>query len=261
MRILLFLTGFFLLSMSVQAQYWFGPKVGANYSHFIYQNQDYQRDSVLVDPTYNFELGGVVIYQATDMFSVQGEIYYERIDKKLLNDPQLVDEVFSKMTNHFVSVPMLFRVSFGHQPIHYYVDGGIKLKFWVGGKGKMDSGVPEFGEGPDDIKKIVFRQSKSNTIEGTYAVQEANIVQFGLSVGGGIYLDLVTNGRLLLDAKYTFGHSNMGFNGNQDFIKAGYTERFTYRANTVSLSLAYLFEFDQKLQKKGSSTSNVGKKK
>jgi hypothetical protein len=263
MRILFFLVCFYLLSGVLQAQYWFGPKAGMSYSHFIYQNQDYQKDSIQVTPTYNFEVGGVVVYQATDMFSVQGEIYYERINRTLRSDPTQVTEVYSKMTHHFISVPMLFRVSFGREPIHYYLDGGIKLKYWVGGNGEIVSGEEEFGDGPDEIKKIVFKQSKSNTVDGVYAVPDANIMQFGLSVGGGIYLDLVTNGRLLLDAKYTFGHSNMGFNGNQDFSNdvTGYVERFTFRANTLSLSLAYLFQFDQKLQKKGSSTSDVSRKK
>lgn len=258
-----FLTiGFLFFLGSANAQYWFGPKVGGSLSHFIYQDSDYVIDSFKVSPTYNYEFGGVVIYQANNMFSVQGEATYEIIDRTLRSRPNFGQEVYSKMRYRFLSVPMLFRVSFGGEPIHYYLSGGIKLKFWMGGKGKIVSGEPEFGEPGEIIDKIVFRQSKSDPVAGTYAVREANIMQFGLSLGGGMYFDLVTNGRLLLDARYTFGHSNFGFNNNPDFSNdiTGYNERFTFRANTLSVSLAYLFEFDQQLQRKGKSTSEKSNK-
>lgn len=253
---------FFFFSGVSNAQYWFGPKVGGNFSNFIYQNSEYSSDSFNIDASYNFEIGGVFIYQATDMFSVQGEVFYERLNRDLENKDGISPNVISNMTYHFVSVPMNFRVSFGNEPVHYYLGGGIKLKFLVGGNGYIESGEPEFGEEGKDIKKLVFRQSKSNVLNGTYAIPDANFMQFGLSVGGGVYLDLRTNGRLLIDAKYTFGHSNMGFNNNVDFFNdvSGYTEKFDFRTNTVSLSLAYLFQFDVKLQSKGMSTSKESNK-
>lgn len=245
-----------------EAQYWFGPKVGGNYSSFIYQSAEFETDSFSISPTYNFELGGVFIYQATDMFSVQGEIFYERLRRDLENRNGISPDVVSNMTYHFISVPINFRVSFGNEPIHYYLSGGIKMKFWTGGNGFIQAGEPEFGDEGSDIKKIVFRQSKSDVLNGVYAVPDANIMQFGLSVGGGVYLDLRTNGRLLFDARYTFGHSNMGFNNNQDFVigVTGYSENFAHRANTISLSLAYLFQYDVKLQSKGMSTSKESNK-
>lgn len=261
-RVIVFIGCLFFVSIGVQAQYWFGPKIGGNLSDFIYQDSEYVSDSFDIDQSSNFEIGGIFIYQATDMFSVQGELFYERLTRTLENKPTLNQNVFSEMNYNFISVPMLFRVSFGNEPVHVFLDGGIKLKFWLGGNGTIESGDGEFGDGEDIVEKIVFRQSKSETLKGTYAVSDANIMQFGLSVGGGMYLDLRTNGRLLLDLKYTFGHSNMGFNGNQDFDNdiTGYTEKFTFRANTLSLSLAYLFQYDVKLHSKGMSTSEKSNK-
>ncbi|MFY0599048.1 MAG: PorT family protein [Cyclobacteriaceae bacterium] len=251
-----------LLGMSycVQAQYWFGPKVGGNWSQFIYQEETYAQDSFKISPSYNFELGGIFIYQATKMFSVQGELYYERLSRTLNDRPFFGQNVNSTMTYNFLSAPMLFKVSFGREPVHYYVDGGIKLKFWLGGNGEITSGeTEEFDDGPEIVNKIVFRQSKSNTVSGSFAAREANIMQFGLSVGGGIYLDLITNGRFIIDFKYTFGHSNMGFNNNPDFLNdvTGYNENFSFRTNTISVSLGYLFQYDVKLHTKGMSTSKA----
>lgn len=249
---------FFCLTHIASAQYWFGPKVGINTSSFIYQNEGYAQDTFQIKPTINFEAGGVFVYQASKRYSVQGEIFYEQIKKTLTDRPLNNGDVFSKSTMRFLSVPMQFRVSFGNAPVSFYVSGGIKLRYWLGGKGTIIDNSSEF-DPPINYDKVVFRQSKSNRVEGIYAVPKSNVMQFGLVFGGGAYLDLVTKGRLLIDARYAFGHSNMGFNNNRDFQTTSYTERFTYRNNTLSLSLAYLFEYDVKAQKKGASTSTQTK--
>jgi hypothetical protein len=258
MRVLLFVL-FFYISNLVSAQYWFGPKVGINTSNFKYQSPGYAQDTFLIKPSMNFELGGVAIYQASRRFSVQSEVYFEQIKKTLTDRPLFNEPVSSQTTNRFISIPMLFRVSFGREPVTFYASGGIKLRYWIGGKGEISSVGSEF-DTPISYDKIVFRQSKSNVSDGIYAVPQANIMQFGLAVGGGMYFDLRSNGRLIIDAKYTFGHSNMGFNNNPDFKgNFNYSERFSYRNNTLSLSLAYLFKYNSKDQKKGASTSTQTK--
>lgn len=260
MRVYLVVVFFCLAHISL-AQYWFGPKVGINTSSFIYQSKGYAQDTFLIKPSVNFELGGVFVYQASKRYSVQGEIYYEQIKKTLTDRPLNNATVLSKSTNRFLSIPMLFRISFGNEPVSFYVSGGIKIKYWLGGKGSIEGVVDPSLDPPFEYDKIKFRQSKSDRSNGVYAIPDANIMQFGLVVGGGMYLDLVTQGRLLLGAKYTFGHSNMGFNNNPDFVTtSGYVDRFTYRNNTLSISLAYLFEYDAKAQKKGASTSTQTKR-
>lgn len=250
---------FFCCTEIASAQYWFGPKVGINTSSFIYEGEGYATDTFQIKPSVNFEVGGVFIYQASKRYSVQGEILYEQIKKTLMDRPLNNNpDVLSKSTMRFLSVPLQFRVSLGNEPVSFYVSAGIKLKYWLGGKGTVVDNSSEF-DPPIVYDKIVFRQSKSNRVEGIYAVPEANIMQFGLVFGGGMYLDLITKGRLLLDARYTFGHSNMGFNKNPDFRTTSYVDRFTYRNNTISVSLAYLFQYDAKSQKKGASTSTETK--
>lgn len=253
-----------LLGFMAQAQFWFGPKGGANRNDFIYQSENYL-DTFQVEPSYSFEVGGVLIYQASDMFSVQTELYYERTKRSLESNDLSSVEVTSNTANSFLSAPALFRVSFNRGPTHYYVSGGPKVRMWLGGSGRISTDSnDEFVEGDEVWNRLVYNQRNSNTINEVYAVPDANRVQFALVAGGGVYFDLYFGGRLLVDFKYTFGHSNMGFNNNPDFKFIDYTENFRYRSNTLSLSLAYLFEYDVKGARKGMSTikaSNKNKKK
>lgn len=239
---------------STQAQYWWGPKFGGNRSEFVYQSSTYL-DSFSVKPSYNIEAGIVGIYQASNMYSVQSELLFEQVKKELRNKDFNEIEAFSRSTNNFLSIPITFRISLGKEPVHYYLSGGPKLRYWLGGNGMID--VPdgdEFVEPPKEYKRLVFNQERSQTAENVYAVPGANRLQFALVAGGGFYLDLVTGGRLQFDVRYTFGHSNMGFDGNPDFTFIDYAESYRYRNNTLSISLAYLFEFDVELQSKGMST-------
>ncbi len=248
------------LSFGANAQFWYGPKAGINRNDFTYESETYL-DSFRVDASYSFEVGAVLIYQANEIFSVQTELFYEREKRKIQGDPELDITSSSDTKNSFLSLPAMFRVSFGKGATHYYLSGGPKLQMWLGGQGTIDSGDGEFFEEDKEWNRLVFNQNKSNISEKVYAVPEAKRFQYALVLGGGVYFDLYFGGRLLLDAKYAFGHSNMGFNNNQDFTFLEYTENFEYRSNTLSISLAYLFEYDMLESRKGMSTIKASNKK
>lgn len=257
---------FFLLltSLSIcsaQAQYWFGPKIGGHRTDFMYQNKEYSADTFHVNENYNFHVGAMLIYQASPKYAVQGEITYERIVKEV-RDKEFVPPTYSKSNYNYLNVPFALRWNFGQEPTFFYVSGGPKISFLLGGSGEMY--LDEFDEHRDgeSIKyRMVFDRDKSDAVT-TLAFPEANRVQFGLALGTGVYFDLISGGRLSLDVKYSFGHSNVGFNRNPDFNQFdGYSENFRYRQNVLSLSVAYLFEYDVKLQSKGMSTIKESKKK
>lgn len=249
-----------LIIQSAQAQYWFGPRIGINRTSFIYQSDTYL-DSFKVAPTYNYEFGVSGVYQASDIFSVQTELFYENVKKKLVDRPEYGSEVESISKNHFLSAPIMFRAAFGQEPVHFYVNGGTKLRYWLFGNGEINSEGDGLASGVYKYDKLIFNKETADTENNEYAVPQANRLQFALIAGGGMFLDLVTGGRLLIDFRYTFGHSNMGFNDNPDFNFGSYVERFSYRNNTMTLSLAYLFEYDAKERSKGMSTIKQSNKK
>lgn len=253
-----------LICQLAHAQFWFGPRIGANRTSFIYQSSTYLEDSFKVAPSYNYEIGAVMIYQASDMFSVHSELFYEGVKKELENRPEYNVEVSSSTKNHFLSIPIMFRAAFGREPVHFFVNGGTKIRYWLAGDGHIVTEGSDLFSGDYTYDRIDFGEETGDPENNVFAVPDANRLQFALIAGAGAYLDLAIGGRLLVDFRYTFGHSNMGFDNNPDFFFTDYTERFSYRNNTMTLSVCYLFEYDVKLQSKGMSTikdSNRRKKK
>lgn len=254
-----------LLITQANAQYWFGPKIGGQRTDFIYQEEDYKTDSFNVGEDYGMQFGLVMIYQATEKYAVHTELIYERINKEVTNKEDDDIPVFSQSTYNYLSIPLSLRWNFGREPTYYYISGGPKLSFWLGGSGEIY--LDEFNEsraidGPLPYD-FAFKQANGGD-QNSRAIVEANRVQYGLQAGGGVYFDIATGGRLLFDLRYAFGHSNMGFNNNADFSFETYQENFKYRNYSLSLSVAYLFEYDVELQKKGMSTirdSNKRKRK
>ncbi|WP_421765290.1 hypothetical protein [Ekhidna sp.] len=253
-------------------QYWFGPKVGVSYIDHVYQDKTYERDSFNVATDINMQYGFALMYTATDRYSVYGEINYERVGKRVKDIQTDGEDVNASMINHFISAPVMLRITLGRVPFHYYVNGGPRLAYWLGGKGTIF--LEEFVENlpdPDNIEeaikpyKITFNSDKA--LEGnrsTALVRDPNRLQFGLTVGSGMYFDLANGTRLQIDARYTWVHSNMGTNsGSRDtnFGGENYRENFEYYHNIGTVSIAYLFGYNSELKRKGKSTSKESNKK
>ncbi len=265
-----------LVVFSSEAQYWIGPKVGYHYTIHDYQNPNYTKD-YKVSKDHNFEAGVVVTYTASDKYAVHGELYFEKIGNRVKNREEGNFFVNSKSSFNYLSFPILLRVSMGHQPVHWYLNGGPKLSFWVSGNGLLqysDDGSLNI-DGTERVDyKIGFSKSEAEGSEnGVYFVNEANRIQYSLTAGGGFYLDLANGARAMFDFRFNWGHSNMGFNydlqdndgrtifeGNEGNIpESGYQENYEYTHNTISFSIAYMFEYNTEFKRKGSSTSSESK--
>ncbi len=269
--------GFLLLTLLFahhlsQGQYWFGPKVGINYVKSIYQDGTVD-DTYDIDDDFDFNAGVALSYSADDMFSVYGEITYERMNRDLrekTDDGVLL--VSSEAVNQFISVPVMLRITLGRVPFHYYVNGGPKVSYWLASRGSLflsslEESVnldPVTGEllPPEPIDyKVTFNPAKDN-IEDVLLLSQPNRLQFGLTFGGGIYFDLISGARLLFDFRYSFGHSNLGFDDDDDNWfdyrnTDDYLESFEYSLNTASVSVAYLFGYNAEFKRRGRSTSTV----
>ncbi len=277
MKRLFFLLLIFFLGNSLSAQYWFGPKVGLNYIDHVYQESSYERDSFNVPTNFNFQAGLAFSYNATGIYSVYGELLYERVGKKVtdkLTDGNLAK---SKMTNHFISIPVMLRVTLGSLPFHYYINGGPRIGYWLGGNGNIL--IPDSDEfleeefldadgNPLPLEyTVTFNSSKAQATDFSNKkafVSEPNRLQFGLTVGGGVYLDVVGENRLQLDFRYTWVHSNMAINSPEDdtfFNGESYRENFEYYHNIATVGVAYMFGYNSNLRRKGKSTNKKSNKK
>lgn len=251
-----------------KAQYWFGPKFGINYVNPVYQDASIEGTFYDVDNDFDIQFGAALNYTATDLYSVYTEIIYERTNRNLVNKPTNFILTESKTVNSFITIPVMLRVSLGKLPFHYYINGGPKISYWLSSKGSLflqsfEEQVnldPVTGEALDPAPidyKVTFNSSKDNG-EDILHMGNPNRLQFGLTAGAGAFFDLATGARLMVDLRYTFGHSNLGFDtfgDSFDFPDDNYVESFEYTLNTASLSIGYLFGYNAEFRRKGRSTS------
>jgi hypothetical protein len=259
---------FFLVAFvqAGNAQYWFGPKVGINYTNAVYQDPAIEGELYDVANDFDFHFGLALNYTATDLYSVYTELIYEKTDRHLVNKPSNLASVTSNITNKFITIPVMLRVSLGRLPFHYYVNGGPKISYWLASKG--DIYLPSFEEsvildpvtgaaiepGPVNYK-VTFNSSKANG-EDVYYMRDPNRLQFGLTGGAGA--------RLMIDFRYTFGHSNLGFDTEADsfdYPDDFYVDSFEYTTNTLSVSIGYLFGYNAQFRRKGRSTDKESNNK
>ncbi len=254
------------LSGNAYSQYWFGPKAGLNYTDHFYQESRYERDSFNIAKDINFQFGVALNYTATDLYSVYTEIVYERIGKHV-KDLSGGDIVSAKMTNNFISIPVMLRVSLGRVPFHYYINGGPKLSYWLSGNGvvlldefKEFRRDPTTGEALPFKYKVSFR-SAGGLQEGKAHIERAERLKFGIVVGGGGFFDLENGARLMVDLRYNWGHSNLAFNYARDLSFDSYRENLEYTHNIASISVGYLFAYNSSFKRKGKSTNRESNKK
>lgn len=257
-------------------QYWFGPKIGISYIDHVYQDKTYERDSFNVSTNINMQYGVAFSYSATDKYSVYGELVYERIGKTLRDKDTNGDVVFSRMTNHFISAPVMLRITLGKVPFHYFINGGPRLSYWVGGNGRHELAAFEEFLIDEDGNPLpidyTLKFDSDNASPGDFStafVDKPNRLQFGLTLGGGVYFDLVSGGRLMIDFRYTWVHSNMATNSPDDtnLIRGSsgdldfYRENLEYYHNIATLGVAYLFGYNSELKRKGKSSNKESNKK
>ncbi|MEM6641645.1 MAG: outer membrane beta-barrel protein [Bacteroidota bacterium] len=278
------IVGAVFLSFSLKSQYYIGPKIGGSLIDHVYEDSNYETDTTFNVPVnLNWQAGVAVSYSAGGMYSVYGELMYERIAKTVRDSFTKGDLLQAEMTNHFISAPIMLRMTFGQLPFHYYVNGGPRLSYWLGGSGsKLVPGSDEFLEEefldedgnplPLDYK-VTFNSSKAQEtefIDKKAFVARPNRLQFGLTAGGGVILDVFDHNRLQIDFRYTWVHSSMARNSPDDDEFFAYEdsadegaerENFEYYHNIASISIAYMWGYDSNLRRKGKSTIKKNKKK
>lgn len=260
---------FFLLLSIANAQYWFGSRFGISYIDHVYQDEDYE-DDFDVQPNLNISAGAAFSYTASDLYAVYGELTYDRIGKSVKDITTDGSQVNTTMTNHFISAPVMLRINLGKVPFHYYLNGGPRISYWLAGSGTQllaeiaeNSANPEFPEESIIDYNIVFDREKVTSVDRNF-VSRPNRVQFGLTVGGGVFFDMQDDSRLQIDFRYTWVHSNMGINNEEEdigFVFESYRENFEYYHNIATIGVAYMWNYDAKLTRKGKSTNKESNKK
>jgi len=253
-------------TIGANAQFWFGPKVGGQLITPQYNNQA-RKDSFDITSKVNWHAGIALDYSTDAMFEVHTELVYMRVNNRSISTDLFTQTVDSKTTNHYLSAPLMARMIFlRRSKIKVLAQAGPRLSYWLGGKGTLStSELIQFGDDKIeyDIMFSDLEQSEleSTSIRGKHLITKPNRLQYALDIGFGGVWEMGPSQRLILDIKYSFGHSYMSFNdGNLITDAIDYEEDMEYNTNMMVFSLSYMYGYDVVGRRKGKSTSSIDKK-
>lgn len=270
MKRILFI-GLVFVSFSGQAQFWFGPKVGGQIIIPRYQAAAHA-DSFKVSSKVNWHAGIAMDYSTEGAFEVHTELVYVRQNNRVQPKDIFPDQSLDNQTvNHFITAPLMARVVFlKNSRFKVFVEAGPRLSWWLGGTGTIISDETEESASiPGEAVKYdyLFLDKELEEINvGDYTdkliVTKPNRLQYALDFGVGWLFDVTPTQRVIVDAKISWAHSNMGFTDGTQFSNINeYREDTEYRSHMFMVSIAYMFGFNPELTLKGKSSSNVGGKK
>lgn len=171
----------------------FAAKAGMNMSWILVSNsEDEPSGSETCKsnhlPKIGIQLGGVAYYTISEKLNLQGELLFSQLGDYVKSECSVSTSGFSiestgknKIRLNYLNVPVLINYKINDSKLMPYVNGGIGLSLFVGGKIKDYSKIvtKETGE-PDDIEE--------ETETYKYESGDINRIDLSLLIGGGIHL-------------------------------------------------------------------------
>lgn len=245
--IMLFIIGLLSGPFAQSQEVLIGPKIGGGLSRAAFRDWKFE-DSFRSQYTYAYQGGLVVNYKVNNVFSLQTEYLFAQIGKHIKGK-----KTYEKQVERFnyVSVPLLLRTSFRRGYNEFYFNIGPNLQYWLGGHGKIlinELLEPGYDNGVN--YKIYFGEGETSLTD--VYVTKPNRLQLGLDIGCGAMLPM-KNQFLMLDLRYTWGHTYLGKEDGRYLNFIFYEDNLQHANHMITFSVAYLFEFNYLEMKKGKS--------
>ncbi len=238
----------------------YGVKGGLQYS-WTRLDDPTQQGVVSSHPIPGFNIGLVAAFEVKQRYFLHTELLYSTKGKNVqgITDASLQNRVIYR----YIDLPMLYNIQFKKtlnsatlKQFKWYIGAGPIFSYWLGGSGTInnseleENGLPaidyklKFGSRGDDLREI-----------NTVYVSDANRLQVGFNLGGGILLEPVSGRKIMVDVRLEIGHSWLGKKNSTDYVlPATYKDNLQSSNMGLRLSCAYLFE--KNLAKK---VRNLGK--
>jgi hypothetical protein len=242
-----------------------GVKGGLNLSWVRPQEPDF-RKAYNISPVFGFNGGAAFNFNLREKYFLHSEILYST-KGKITTGP---DELHDKVIYQFIEVPLLYNIFFkgkldskNIKRFKWYVGFGPNFSYWLSGKGTIKHyEIREYdGEAIDYRIKFGKRPEEDEGRSDVVYVDNANRLQLGLSLGGGILLEPINGKKVMFDVRFEFGHS--WFAKKEDSSDRAFPSSFQDDLRTRSmglrLSAMYLLAFntDKKVMNKGKSTNKI----
>lgn len=167
-----------------------------------------------------FNVGIATQFRTSEVFSIAPELIYEQRGYRVVST---IDDGEAIATFNYLSLPLMFRLHFG-DILKGYVNAGPTFSYWLGGR--QSSTVPGLFDVEFEDEKVIL---EGDVDEGPWGYSNANRLEIGAAIGGGIMLD-TEGGTFLIDLRYVQGFTDMATVPNLN----------NFRNRVVSVSLMYL---------------------
>lgn len=214
-----------------------GPKAGIQTSRAMYDNKDFY-DLMQSKYGLGYHAGLVMNVKVSDLISLQSELLYNQVTKRLKGNDT---SQFNQERYKFLSLPLLLRVSHKLGYNQVYFNAGPNISYWMGGTGLLKTGeLAEYNL--DELAyTISFDEAKDDM--NVMVVSHPNRILLGLDLGVGCMLPMGKT-HLMLDLRYTLGHTNMAKPETSYINIPGFVDDLNYSNHVMSFSCAYLIDFD-----------------
>jgi hypothetical protein len=246
------------------AQVLIGPVAGPQVS-WVSFDEKHNRDLYQQYPTIGYHAGFGVSFRVQDRFFLHTALLYSQKGKKLSGK---TDELLKFNGRYrYIDMPLVYTVEFKQnlgksKQYKWFFGLGPNVSYWLGGKGSLEnSQLSEILVNRINYK-IVYNQAPGDFADDEMNVNDANRLQLGLNVSGGIVLEPLGYQKIMVTVRYEFGHSFMSPNSLGEFnLTNEYYDDLRVRPQGFRLSFSYLIDLKTDQAKKGKSTINKKKMK
>ena len=241
-----------LATIKVQAQFFMaGPKAGIHA-----YGVNYQLESTAEQFESKIKLGYTAGLEfnipLTASFNLNPEINYTQRGRKIY--AKETGWTFDE-THHYIELPVILNFQREGKikklgSFTWFLGGGPNISYLLGGSGTLNTTV-----GGSLDYKLSFEGN-----EGEYeymTLDSVNRWQWGIDFNIGVISPLKNNKTLVTTLRFTWGHTAFGEENGSSMPILGFTDNLKHSYNVLNLSIAYLFNLDLGLIRKGKSTKGA----
>ena len=214
----------------------------------------YDGQNVLNKPKFGYYGAGVINFPLKNNYTCVVEVGFSQKGRKVEFEGKKNNGTF-----YFLDAALLLRKSFNFYlgkniPSTWFVNVGPHVSYWLGGKGTI--GVLGAEGSPYTLAFVDSLNANDFAFDKMYLV-DANRWIFGADIGVGMTAPIRSTQRVLVELRFTWGHTFYGSATTANYNWIDFTDN-NLRANerVISLTAAYMFDFDLQKAKKGKSTKD-----
>jgi hypothetical protein len=261
-----------LFSLDSMAQILIGPVIGGHADWVTFKDKDV-KSQYNQGTFWGYSAGASVSFRVRKKFFLQTSLLYSRKGKTLREKSSNVGydgDFLNKAKYNYIEMPILYTIEFkgklgkkSNREFKWYVGAGPTVSYWLGGKGVLSDGDLVEVNVQSLPYKITFGKDQEDVKAGEMNVQDANRIQLALNVSTGLILEPVGFNKIMVAARFEFGHSY--FSRTSDGYFGGfdgdlyYADDLQVRMQNVSLSLFYYIDLKTDQKNKGKSTIKTKK--